>query len=71
VVLDGHKIGYKCEVENICKLIHVFSSLEMMNHKNPLEVPLGEFKLRNVINPICFWRGNVNPPFVSFSLLEN
>jgi hypothetical protein len=57
-------------VGNTCKLIDVFSSLEMMNHKNPLEVPLGE-NLRNVINPICFWRGNENPLFVSFSIWEN
>jgi hypothetical protein len=55
---------------NTCKLIDVISSLEMMDHKNPLEVLLGEFNLRNEINPIC-WRGNENPLFLSFRVWEN
>ncbi len=36
------------------------TQLEACIQKNLLEVPLGE-NLRNVINPMCFWRGNVNP----------
>ncbi len=38
-------------------------------HKNLLKVPLGE-NWRDVKNPLCFWRGNVNPLSVSCSVGE-
>jgi hypothetical protein len=45
-----------------CKLIDVFSSLEMMNHKNPLEAPLGEFNLRNRNKSHLFLEGKCQSP---------
>jgi hypothetical protein len=49
-------------VANTCKLIDVFSSLVMMNHKNPLEVPLGEFNLRNRNKSHLFLEGKCKSP---------
>ncbi len=51
------------------QIFKVPTQLEACIHKNLSEVPLGG-NLRNVINPVCFWRGNANPLSVSFRVGE-
>jgi hypothetical protein len=51
------------------QIFKVATQLEACIHKKLFEVPLGE-NLRNVINSVCFWRGNVNPLSVSFRVGE-
>ncbi len=55
---------------NTSRLIDVFSSLEMMNHKNALEVLLGEFNLRNRNKSHLFVEGKCKSPGWSSDLLK-